>query len=412
LSSQGLQKAAVQPNNLKKVLAARWQGGNYSSRIWANKEKLSGLLKRTITTGLHRGLSVPKMSKLINDKMNAGISNAERLVRTEMNFVQNHAAKDSLQAAGLDEYEFIAVLDSRTTPHCQSLNGKIFLVEEYSVGTNAPPMHPRCRSTICAVLGEITAKRTAKNSKGENIQIPADMNYSDYKKVYIDRNLIIEQWEKNNLANSLINSNSNIKIQIGSVTSEALKNKIELEFLNSIKTYDLLSKTDAQRLAQVNPNYLTGEYEWTHNCLKCVIAWELLNRGYNVTAKPYSSNDLINGNAIAAWEINGNFLTDSAIKIVAIKAWFKSEIQKSFEDWGQNARVAIFVEWKSGEKHTFTARKLKEKIIYEDPQMNIIRDIDETLEKCTDKHYRLWFMRIDNRNFTGAIKDAVEFLEG
>lgn len=178
--------AAVQPKNLERVLAARWQGGNYSSRIWANKEKLSGVIKQTITSGLHRGLSVPKMSKLINDKMNAGISNAERLVRTEMNFVQNHAAKDSLQAAGLDEYEFIAVLDHRTTPRCQALDGTMHLLEEYSVGTNAPPMHPRCRSTISAVLGEKTGTRIARNNKGENIQVPASMTYAEYKKTYLE----------------------------------------------------------------------------------------------------------------------------------------------------------------------------------------------------------------------------------
>ena len=167
--------AAVQPKNLEKVLAARWQGGNYSSRIWANTEKLSGVIKDTISAGLHRGLSVPKLSKLVEVKMNAGISNAERLVRTEMNFVQNYAAKDSLQAAGLDEYEFIAVLDNRTTPRCQALDGTLHLLEEYSPGTNAPPMHPRCRSTISAVLGEKTGTRIARNSKGKNIQVPAEM---------------------------------------------------------------------------------------------------------------------------------------------------------------------------------------------------------------------------------------------
>ena len=179
--------AAVQPKKLEKVLASRWQGGNYSSRIWKNTEKLSQVLKDTITQGLHRGLSVPKMSKMIDDKMGAGLRNAERLVRTEMNFVQNHAAKESLEAAGLDEYEFIAVLDHRTTPRCQSLDGTFHLLEEYSPGTNAPPMHPRCRSTISAILGEKTGKRIARNSKGENIQIPASMNYSEYKRLYIDK---------------------------------------------------------------------------------------------------------------------------------------------------------------------------------------------------------------------------------
>ena len=166
-------------------MAARWQGGNYSSRIWKNTEKLSSVIKETITAGLHRGLSVPKMSAMVESKMGAGIRNAERLVRTEMNFVQNYAARDSLTAAGLEEYEFIAVLDSRTTPRCQSLDGTLHLLEEYSVGTNAPPMHPRCRSTISAVLGEKTGTRIARNSKGENIQVPASMTYEDYKKAYL-----------------------------------------------------------------------------------------------------------------------------------------------------------------------------------------------------------------------------------
>ena len=99
--------------------------------------------------------------------------------------MQNYAARDSLTAAGLEEYEFIAVLDSRTTPRCQSLDGTLHLLEEYSVGTNAPPMHPRCRSTISAVLGEKTGTRIARNSKGENIQVPASMTYEDYKKAYL-----------------------------------------------------------------------------------------------------------------------------------------------------------------------------------------------------------------------------------
>lgn len=70
--------AAVQPKNLEKVLALRWQGGNYSSRIWKNTAQLSSVLKQTITAGLHRGLSVPKLSKKIERTMQAGIS---KLVR-------------------------------------------------------------------------------------------------------------------------------------------------------------------------------------------------------------------------------------------------------------------------------------------------------------------------------------------
>ena len=163
------------------------------------------MIKETITAGVPRSLSFPKMSKIIEGKMQAGISNAERLVRTEMNFVQNYAAKDSLQAAGLEEYEFIAVLDHRTTPRSQSPDGTLHLLEEHSVGTNAPPAmrrvgafaHPRCRSTISAVLGEKTGTRIARNSKGENIKVPAEMKYADYKAVYLEKRMTLKTWQKN-----------------------------------------------------------------------------------------------------------------------------------------------------------------------------------------------------------------------
>ncbi len=64
------------------------------------------------------------------------------------------AARDSLQAAGLEEYEYIATAGPRTCGTCSNLNGTVYLLSEFEVGTNAPPMHPRCRCTISAVVGK------------------------------------------------------------------------------------------------------------------------------------------------------------------------------------------------------------------------------------------------------------------
>ena len=57
-------------------------------------------------------------------------------------------------------------------------------------------MHPRCRSTIAAVLGEKTGTRIARNREGKNIQVPAEMKYPDYKAVYLDKTLTFEKWQK------------------------------------------------------------------------------------------------------------------------------------------------------------------------------------------------------------------------
>lgn len=178
------------------------------------------------------------------------------------------------------------------------------------------------------------------------------------------------------------------------------------------KTYEVGSKSASEKLAQVNPNYSSGEYQWQHNCQKCIVAWELVQRGYLVTAKPFDPNDSIGSNGLKAWQCKGeNWLEDDDLRSVTIKAWFKSKIKEAFEQWGEEARAAVFVEWAKGTKHAFCARKSNGKIIYEDPQLNIIRDIDATLEDCTDEHYRLWFMRTDNRDFTEAVSDAVTELE-
>ena len=45
-------------------------------------------------------------------------------------------------------------------------------------------MHPRCRSTISAVISE--GARVAR-VRGKSIRVPADMSYGDYKKIYVEK---------------------------------------------------------------------------------------------------------------------------------------------------------------------------------------------------------------------------------
>ena len=134
--------------------------------------------------------------------MKIGYNNAEKLVRTELNYVQTRAAADSIVAAEMGYYQFIAVMDNRTTPMCQSLDGEIFPIVELSQGENAPPMHVRCRSTICASIDDgkqgrrVTGQRAARDEEGKRIKIPAEMKYPEWKAVYIDKTKTLEEWRK------------------------------------------------------------------------------------------------------------------------------------------------------------------------------------------------------------------------
>ena len=167
---------------------------------------LNGVLRETISSGVHRGLSIPQMSRMVEDKMNAGYKNAVRLVRTEMNFFNNQAHADSMKDAGVEAYEFIAVMDGRTSQMCRSRDGETYLLEEKSVGENYPPLYPRCRSTVAPFIEGVGRKgtRTAKVG-GKNIDIPENMKYADYEKVYIKKEMTLEDWRKNNLNNVATN---------------------------------------------------------------------------------------------------------------------------------------------------------------------------------------------------------------
>ena len=176
----------VDDDKVAKVVNAPWSGKNYSKRLWKNQELLSKTLKETMASGIHRGLPVNKMAEMVESKMHAGLSNAKRLVQTEMNYVQNQAALDGIKDAGMAYFQFIATLDQRTTPMCREHDGKIYPVEEGVPGDSMPPLHPRCRSTIAGSLGvKGKGKRIARDASGNNIHVPASMTYQEWEGLYL-----------------------------------------------------------------------------------------------------------------------------------------------------------------------------------------------------------------------------------
>lgn len=140
-------KGVISNSVIKKALENEWSGANYSSRIWSNTDNLAKAIKNEVIVGLNKGINYMTMSKNIAKKFETSYRNAERLVRTETNHIQNQATLMGYRDAGVLKYEFLAVLDSRTSHTCASLNGEIFKTENAMEGENYPPMHPHCRST-------------------------------------------------------------------------------------------------------------------------------------------------------------------------------------------------------------------------------------------------------------------------
>ena len=206
----------VDAETLENVIRTPWSGKNYSSRIWKNGEKLAETIQRTVTAGMHRGCSADELARYVKQRMNVGYSQAIRLVRTELNYVENRAIVDGIKESGMKYYRFVATLDRRTSATCRDHDGHIYPVDDYSPGTNAPPLHPHCRSTIVGSLkGDSKPKgtRAARNTDEKYIRVPSGMSYAEWYQQYIDRTSTGEKiFAHHDLENGIIEADkSNVK---------------------------------------------------------------------------------------------------------------------------------------------------------------------------------------------------------
>lgn len=139
--------AKLDPGRIEDVLSYPWSGAMFSDRLWQNKQALVFYLRETLTQGVLQGKGVPEMAKEISARMGQSYKAAERLVRTESAHFHGAAHKAAYEAAGVDEYEYIATKDSRTCETCGALDGKHFKLKDAREGVNYPPMHPNDRCT-------------------------------------------------------------------------------------------------------------------------------------------------------------------------------------------------------------------------------------------------------------------------
>lgn len=155
---------------VNQVLNTKFLGGNYSERIWKNTDKLADTLKEVIGSAIARGESYSKTARGIRERFGVTQYEATRLVQTETCYFQNQAEIEALKTMGIEKYKFIATLDSRTSDICRDHDKKVYNIEDAKAGENLPPLHPNCRSTVSAYLGEEyeSAIRIARNEDGEN----------------------------------------------------------------------------------------------------------------------------------------------------------------------------------------------------------------------------------------------------
>lgn len=170
----------IPESRVKAILSTNWSGQMFSQRVWDNTNALADGLKHDMLVGIMAGKSEQHMADDIMSRCCVGAFEARRLVRTETTCVANMAELYGYKELDIDEYEFSACLDSRTSDLCRELDGKVFKRNSAQAGVNLPPMHPFCRSTTLPVL--LSEEDLDKELAELGDEIGADVDFDEWER--------------------------------------------------------------------------------------------------------------------------------------------------------------------------------------------------------------------------------------
>lgn len=117
----------------------------------------------------------------------------------------------------------------------------------------------------------------------------------------------------------------------------------------------------AKASAGTNPHY-SSEYDaYSSNCQRCVLAYEARRRGYDVTALPTYSGDLL--------PYGKDYLRGLSNPKTVDVGKSKTKIENEMRSYGKGARAIIGVR-RGNNGHVFIAENMNGNIVYIDPQSN------------------------------------------
>ncbi len=173
---------------IEKVLAYPWSGANFSDRIWSNKEKLIETLREELVKHFISGEDYETTAKRVQEKLDCSFFDAYRIVQTESSRIVVEADRESFIEMGVEKYEIISVLDSKTSKKCRAEDGKIYEYKDIKIGVNAPPFHPLCRTTTAPYYDDIGnyGKRIARSADGQSYKVSV-MTYNEWETKYVEK---------------------------------------------------------------------------------------------------------------------------------------------------------------------------------------------------------------------------------
>ena len=180
---------------LNRLLSSPIRDTRTFTQHWAaiERHELRGV-QRFISNGYREGVPTETLARRIQNATALSIAEhqARSIARTALTQFATRSANSVYMENSdiIQGYQYVATLDSRTTPICSSLDGRIFPLNEDGYRPK-PPQHFNCRSTTTPIvlgIDEIRERRglrpgarvTARTRASINGQVPASTNYDSW----------------------------------------------------------------------------------------------------------------------------------------------------------------------------------------------------------------------------------------
>ena len=124
-----------------------------------------------------------------------------------------------------------------------------------------------------------------------------------------------------------------------------------------------------ENVKNTNPGYKNGGPAYRQNCQRCVAAYEMRRRGYDVIARPavvdlegkLSAKDPLYG----SWK---NIFEGAKFEFHSGFDGGKADIISRLDEWGDGSVAEVRVIWKGSGAHVFVAERVNGKVRFIDPQ--------------------------------------------
>ena len=166
---------------IQEAINTPWGNADFSQRIWDQRDKLITKLQQEITRSFIAQEPTERITERISQACNVQMSNARRLVETEVAYVQELALNNTFKELNVKQYQILATLDKHTSSVCRHLDKKVIDRTDFKPGITAPPFHPYCRSTMIPYV-PLNSRASRPDTKTEYVP---DISYEEWEATYL-----------------------------------------------------------------------------------------------------------------------------------------------------------------------------------------------------------------------------------